>query len=69
MKKKNKIKIITIIMLLLLTTGCTKQLTDENNKAVKKKAVKNGSFLQPSFRLSGKYSVFIFFKGFSGILI
>ena len=35
MKKKNKIKIITIIMLLLLTTGCTKQLTDENNKAVK----------------------------------
>lgn len=35
MKKKNKLKIITIIMLLLLTTGCAKTLTDENNKAVK----------------------------------
>ena len=33
--KKNKLKIITIIMLLLLTTGCTKTLTDENNQAVK----------------------------------
>lgn len=34
-KIKNKLKIITIIMLLLLTTGCTKQLTDKNNKPVK----------------------------------
>lgn len=35
MKKNNKIKIITIIMLLLLTTGCTKTLTDDKNQAVK----------------------------------
>ena len=35
MKKKNKLKILTIIMLLLLTTGCAKTLTDENKKAVK----------------------------------
>lgn len=35
MKKKNKLKIITIIMLLLLTTGCTKTLTDKDNQAVK----------------------------------
>ena len=35
MKRKNKLKIITIIMLLLLTTGCAQTLTDENKKAVK----------------------------------
>ena len=34
-KKKNKIKIIVILFLLLITTGCTKTLTDSNNKAVK----------------------------------
>lgn len=34
--KKKKIKIILILLLLLVTmTGCTKQLTDSNNKAVK----------------------------------
>lgn len=35
MKKQSKLKIITIIMLLLLTTGCTKVLTDKDNQAVK----------------------------------
>ena len=36
MKKNNKLKIITIVLLLLLlTTGCTKTLTDKENKAVK----------------------------------
>lgn len=35
MKKQNKIKIITLMMLLLLTTGCTKQLTDKDKKPVK----------------------------------
>ncbi len=34
-KKNNKIKIIVILFLLLITTGCTKTLTDSNNKAVK----------------------------------
>lgn len=34
-KNKNKLKIITIIMLLLLTTGCTKVLVDEKNQPVK----------------------------------
>ena len=33
--KKNKIKVIIIIFLLLLTTGCTKTLTDSDNKPVK----------------------------------
>ena len=33
--KKNKIKIFLILFLLLLATGCTKTLTDENNKAVR----------------------------------
>lgn len=34
--KKKKIKVILIIFLLLISmTGCTKQLTDSNNKAVK----------------------------------
>ena len=37
--KKNKIKVIIVLMLLLLTmTGCTKVLTDSNNKAVKNEA-------------------------------
>ena len=37
--KNKKIKILLIIMLLLVTmTGCTKQLTDSNNKAVKNEA-------------------------------
>ena len=36
MKKNNKkFKIIIILCLLILTTGCTKTLTDSNNKAVK----------------------------------
>ena len=36
MKKNKKIyKIIVIILLLMLTTGCTKTLTDSNKKAVK----------------------------------
>ena len=33
--KKNKWKIILILVLLLMTTGCTKVLTDSNKKAVK----------------------------------
>lgn len=33
--KNNKIKILIIIFLLLLTTGCAKTLTDSNKKAVK----------------------------------
>ncbi len=33
--KKNKIKLVIILVLLLLTTGCAKALTDSNNKAVK----------------------------------
>lgn len=39
MKKKNTkiIKIFTIILLLLLTTGCAKTLTDSNKKPVKMK--------------------------------
>ena len=38
MKKiSKKIKLIIIIMLLLLATGCTKTLTDSNNQAVKNK--------------------------------
>ena len=32
---KNRFKILIILFLLLLTTGCTKVLTDKNNKAVK----------------------------------
>ncbi|MDO4995656.1 MAG: YidC/Oxa1 family membrane protein insertase [Bacilli bacterium] len=36
MKKNNKIlKIIVVILLVMLTTGCTKTLTDSNKKAVK----------------------------------
>jgi YidC/Oxa1 family membrane protein insertase len=34
-KNKNKIKSLIVIFLLLLTTGCTKTLTDTNNKAIK----------------------------------
>ncbi len=34
-KNKNKIKIIIILCLLLISTGCTKVLTDKNNKPVK----------------------------------
>jgi YidC/Oxa1 family membrane protein insertase len=34
-KKSNRIKTLIIIFLLLLTTGCTKTLTDSNNKAIK----------------------------------
>ena len=33
--KKNKFKVLIILVLLLLTTGCTKVLTDGNKKAVK----------------------------------
>ena len=33
--KNNKWKILIILFLLILTTGCTKTLTDSNNKAVK----------------------------------
>ena len=35
MKKNHKLKIVLIIMLLLLATGCTKTLTDSNKKAVR----------------------------------
>ena len=35
MKKNSKIKIIIILFLLLLTTGCTKTLTDSDKKPVK----------------------------------
>ena len=35
MKKNNKIKVLIIIMLLILTTGCTQVLTDGHKKAVK----------------------------------
>lgn len=34
-KKIKKLKLLLIIFFLLLTTGCTKTLTDKNNKAVK----------------------------------
>lgn len=34
-KKNRKIKIITILALLILTTGCTRTLTDNNKKPVK----------------------------------
>ncbi len=37
-KKTNKIKILLVIFLLLLTTGCTKTLTDDNKKPVKNEA-------------------------------
>jgi len=33
--KKNRMRLIIIIFILLITTGCTKTLTDSNNKAVK----------------------------------
>ena len=35
MKKHNKIKVLIILMLLVLTTGCTQVLTDSHKKAVK----------------------------------
>ena len=35
---KRKIKLIIILFLLLVTTGCTKTLTDSNKKAVKNEA-------------------------------
>ena len=35
MKKNNKWKIFLVLILLLLSTGCTKTLTDENKKPVK----------------------------------
>ena len=31
---KNKFKIITLLLIILSTTGCTKMLQDENNKSV-----------------------------------
>ena len=34
-KKNNKIKIFIILLLLLVTTGCTQTLMDKDNKAVK----------------------------------
>ncbi len=34
-KNKSKIKILLIILLIFLTTGCTRTLTDKNNRAVK----------------------------------
>ena len=37
MKKNNKWKIFLVLILLLLSTGCTKTLTDENKKPVKNK--------------------------------
>ena len=33
--RANKIKIILIVLLLLITTGCTTSLTDKNNKPVR----------------------------------
>lgn len=35
MKKKNKFKLLIILMLMLLTTGCAKALTDKDNKVIK----------------------------------
>ncbi len=35
MKKNNKLKLLIILCLLLLTTGCTKVLTDKDNKPIK----------------------------------
>ncbi len=35
MKKNNKFKILLVLLLFLLTTGCTKVLVDKNNKPVK----------------------------------
>ena len=37
-KNKRKIRLIIILFLLLVTTGCTKTLTDSNKKAVKNEA-------------------------------
>ena len=34
-KHKNKIKILLVLSIFLLLTGCTKVLTDKNNKPVK----------------------------------
>ena len=34
-KKLNKLKIVVIIFLLLITTGCTQTLTDSDKKPVK----------------------------------
>ena len=34
-KKRNKIKVFLVLCLFILTTGCTKVLTDKNNKPVK----------------------------------
>ena len=33
--KKHKIKLILLLLLIVLSTGCAKVLTDSNNKAVK----------------------------------
>ena len=38
MKNKRKIRLIIILFLLLITTGCTKTLTDSNKKPVKNEA-------------------------------
>ena len=35
MKNTKKIAIVVLLTLVLLTTGCTKTLTDKNNKPVK----------------------------------
>ena len=35
MKKKNLLKLFLVIMAVLFVTGCTKQLTDSDKKAVK----------------------------------
>ena len=37
MKNKTKKRFIILTLLLILTTGCTKTLTDKNNKAVTNK--------------------------------
>ena len=37
MRKKNKIKILFVLLLLLITTGCTTTLVDENKKPVQNK--------------------------------
>ena len=60
--KKNKWKIFIIIALLLITTGCTKTLTDSDNKAVKND--KTGQTLTKNIicRPTNKYTISLYEK-------
>ena len=62
MKKNNKWKVFIIVVLLLLTTGCTKTLTDSNNKAVKND--KTGQTLTKNIicRPTNKYTIKLYEK-------